>query len=200
MSCKVSTAYAVASADDEGAFSDLAEKLVYGNCGEMTVVSVNFSVIKAIIEVGVVRQVNIDGHCVDTLSLLNSEGLLRVLSSSEVGWLVHVNPDTRKFDLIVESFHLYFPEGVGIGMQKINKMYSAWPHLCLIILTRIFWILKEYIHAFSHVHSVLIVDGDSCVQQRNKMYLMLFHHFVEFITMGVGVDCEYHLFVHVVKV
>ena len=60
----------------------------------MPIIRMRLSVSQLILRLSVVREVNVDGHLVDTLYLLNAVWLCRCLIPSEVGRFVHVEPDT----------------------------------------------------------------------------------------------------------
>ena len=67
----------------------------------MTVVCMNLSMKKRLFGRRVVGNIDVDGHLVDSLVLLDSEGFGSSFITSEVAWFVHIKPYPRELNLII---------------------------------------------------------------------------------------------------
>ena len=101
----------------------------------------------------------------------------------------------------MQSLELSLPEKSGIGMQIVHEVHSPRPHLPSVVFIRIYTIFEENVHFLTSQHGLAIVDGHSHVQKRHKVQFFIFDQSIElFGRMGVFVDSEDHLPVHVLQI
>jgi hypothetical protein len=95
MTGKMPSSHTVASANNEGTLTYLFKELVSMDSREMTKISVDFSMIQfANTRIGVMRDINVDGHLIDSFILLYFERLLSGFISLEVGSFIHIEPQS----------------------------------------------------------------------------------------------------------
>lgn len=145
------------------------------------------------------RYINIYSHLINSFILLYSKWLICRLISSKIGRFVHIQPNTWKFDLVIESFQLIFPKIRSSRVKVIYKMNLSWPDLTSVVFTYLSRIMQKDIKLFSTLHSNRVSCCYSHINQRYEMYSMTRHHFVQWIfTMSIFVYCKNHLVLHVV--
>lgn len=200
VACKIASSHAVASGDNERPLSFLLEELMSGNSGHMAIVGVLLPMKQRLFGGGVMGNLDIDGHLINSLILLDLERLLRRLVPLEVRRLIHVQPHSRKLDFPVETSQVLLPEGRSIRMVEIHKMHLPWPHLRSIVVSPV-GLAQKYIHLSTQSHRIVVLDGHSRVDQRHEMDLVLIHDFIELsVAMGLRVHRKDHLMIHVVQV
>lgn len=128
--------------------SQLAQIFVSGHSRQVPIVGMHFSVSewRGRTSLVIVGEVCVDGHNIDVLILLHPKGLLHVVAPSEVGWLVHVQPNTRKIDTFVQSLQLPLPEKSGIGVQVVDEVHCPRPHLPSVVFIRVYGVFEEDVH------------------------------------------------------
>lgn len=101
----------------------------------------------------------------------------------------------------MQSLQLPLPEKSGIGMQVVDEVHRPRPHLPSVVFIRIDGVFEEDVHFLTSYHGFAIVDGHSHVQKRHKVQFFIFDQSIELLgRMGVFVDRENHLPVHVLQI
>jgi hypothetical protein len=102
--------------------------------------------------------------------VLDPKTLLCVLSSSEVGRLIHVQPNPREVNTPAQSLQLPFPKDSGVGMEVVDEVHDTRPHLARIVLFLISF--QENVHFLAQVNRLPVTDGNSNVNQRHKVQIL----------------------------
>jgi hypothetical protein len=101
-------------------------------------------------QISIVQRINIDVHKLQILSgkvtkIIKRVFMLRplivsVVSFKEIGYLVHIQPNSREVDLIVEVFELFASVFLGFWMEEIRIVDFTWPNVSQeIVATYIFY-------------------------------------------------------------
>lgn len=140
-------AHTVATCEDEGSSLSF-EELESGKRRKVAIVGVDFCVFEGEL-LRIVMSGHTDSHFVDIFVFLNLEGLKSLLASSEVGWLVHVQPDARKLNLPVKPVEVPLPVFGCIGMQKVDIVDLSGPYFPPVELPISGALPQKYLHRFA---------------------------------------------------
>lgn len=156
-----SRAHTVAAADDEGPTIFSLQELVGGDRGQMAIVGVHFLVLEGVAGLAEVVEVDVDGHHVDGLPVLDAVVLDGVLVAFEVAGLVHVQPHPRKRNQLVEPVQLVLPVRGSIGVQVVHEVHLPRPHSPDIVLVGGTDCFEESVHLSAKLDSGFVIDGHS---------------------------------------
>lgn len=103
----------------------------------MPVVSVYLSVVERITHILsiIVPDAGVDCHVGQGVPVLHAVVFDHRFPAPEVGWLVHVQPDTTELDFAVEDPQHLHPIFRCIGMEEIDKVDTSWPDLSHVVRT-----------------------------------------------------------------
>ena len=127
--------------------------------------------------------------------------LVTEASSSEVGGLVHIQPNSCEVDFRVELLHLSLPESGSIGIDEVCIVDLPRPYLSLVIVLTRLCTLQPDVELSSHPRGIMIVYCKANIQQRHQLDLRALKYSVElFARVSLFVDAENNFILHVVEV
>lgn len=163
MSSKQSTPNTVASGKDEGS-SKSGQEFKGRYSSQVSIVGMNFCMKKWLFWSRIVLNVDVDGHRVDIFLFLYGIWFKDFVSASEVGWFIHIQPDSWELDFLIEFAELGLPKGRGVRVQKVNIIDFSRPNLSLIVILFVRMAPQKDVHVFAQFGCLTVVDSYGHIQ------------------------------------